>query len=251
MVDFAEFKRFFFYNLIGSLIISALVAVVTVLIGEFNELTGRVLFTLFMVIVHSVFSLIFIWDDERQHTFEKLSFFINILFVLVIVSFLTSLFGIWTIFPAGLVVNLYQTYFVIAFASLHADILSKALNKERYMDIIVYVNYIFMAIVVLMLLPVIFIDNSIRVLGEVFFRLLGAVGIIDGTLSILTIIFYKLYMHNHPKIENPLQAYAPGQVVQKRKKGLSFWVWILIIYLVLQIGLPLMLLTFLSLSRFF
>ena len=41
MIDFAELKRFFFFNMIGSLVIAALVAVVTVLIGEFNEIAGR------------------------------------------------------------------------------------------------------------------------------------------------------------------------------------------------------------------
>jgi len=42
-MDFAEMKKFFLFNLIGALIISALVAVVTVLIGEFNDTATRVL----------------------------------------------------------------------------------------------------------------------------------------------------------------------------------------------------------------
>lgn len=241
MIHFTEFKKFFFFNLIGSLVISALVAVVTVLIGEFNEITGRVLLTLLMVIVHSLISLLFIWDDERKNTFERLAFFINTLFTLIAVSFFTSIFGIWEMIPLETVWHLYQTYFVISFASLHGDILSKTLHKEKYIDIIVYVNYFFMGIVVMMLQPLIYIDNAIEILGEMFFRVLGAVGIVDGTLSILTIIFYKLYIHKHPKIDNRL---GP-------KKGLSIWVWILIIYLLLQIVLPLVFLAFESLFRLF
>lgn len=233
MINFAEFKKFFLFNLIGSLVISALVAVVTVLIGEFNEVSARVLFTLGMVIIHSLISLVFIWDNDRQNTFERLAFFINVLFLLIVVSFITSIFGIWKIIPAETVWNLYQTYFVLGFASLHGDILSKALKKENYMDMIVYVNYVFMAIVVLMLMPVIFIDNASKVLGEMFFRFLGAAGIIDGTLSVLTIIFYKLYMHKHPEEQNAL---AGGmQEGKKQKKGFSVWVWILIIYLIIQV----------------
>ena len=132
--------------------------------------------------------------------------------------------------------NLYQTFAVIAFASLHGDILSKALNKEGYMNIIIYVNYIFMIVVVLMLQPVIFVDNASKVLGEIFYRILGAAGIIDGTLSILTIIFYKLYLHKHPKEQNHLSGEI--QAGKTSKKGLSIWVWILIIYLVIQIIFP-------------
>ena len=238
MIDFAEFKKFFFFNLIGALVISAVVAVITVLIGEFNETAMRVLFTLLMVIVHSLIALAFIWDDTRQNTFERLAFFTNILFLIIVVSFITSILGIWKIIPGEIVANLYQTYFIIAFASLHSDILSKALKKEDYLDMIIYLNYAFIAIVVIMLMPVIYINNSFNVLGEIYYGFLGAGGIIDGTLSILVIIFYKLYMHKHPEEQNTL---AGGmQTGRKQKKGLSVWVWILIIYLFIQITIPLL-----------
>lgn len=237
MINFAEFKKFFLFNLIGALIISAIVAVVAVLIGEFNEMTARIFFTLLMVIVHSLVSLSFIWDNERENTFERLAFFINVIFILIVVSFVTSLFGIWKIIPGDVVWNLYQAYFVIGFASLHGDILSKALKKENYIDMIIYANYLLIAIVVIMLQPVIFIDNSFNFLGEAYFRILGAAGIIDGTLSILTIIFYRWYSYKHPKAENLLQAQAPAQPA---KKGWSIWVWILIIYLIVQIAIPLL-----------
>ena len=237
MVDFAEFKKFFFFNLIGALIISALVAVITILIGIFNEITARVLFTLLMVMIHSLISLAFIWDDEKQNTFDRLSFFTNMLFLIIIVSFITSIFGVWEIIPAEIVWNLYQTYFLIGFASLHSDILSKALNKEGYLDAIVYVNYVLIGIVVLMLLPLIYLDNAFRTLGEVYYRFLGAAGIIDGTLSILAIIFYKLHMQKHPRVENPLSS-GGADAPKKERRGLSIWVWILLAYLFLQVVLP-------------
>ena len=232
MVEFAEFKRFFIGTLIGSLIIAALVAVVAVLINTFNEVTSRAFLTLFMVVLHSFISLAFIWEDEKQGALERLSFFVNTLFVLVVASFFISIFGIWNLIPGETVWNLYQTLFILAFASLHGNILAKALNKEDYMDIIVYVNYLFMAVVVLMLMPIVFLDNALRELGQMFFRLLAAAGIIDGTLSILTIIFYKLYMKKHPKVENQLQ-WEPQ--AQKKSSGLSIWVWILLVYLIFQI----------------
>lgn len=242
MVEFSEFKKFFLFNLIGSLVIAALVAVVTVLVGNFNETSARVLFTLLMVIVHSLVSLAFIWDNEKNHTLDRLRFFVDVLFFLVVLSFITSILGIWNLLPDGLVWNLYQTYFMFGFATLHGNILSKALSKERYLDVIVYLNYVFMAVVVIMLMPWIYLENATKVLGEIYFRFLGAAGIIDGTLSILTIILYKLYMHKHPKLENTLVGnWGPGQDVEKRekKKGLSIWVWILIVYLIAQILLPL------------
>ncbi len=239
MINFAELKKFFLYNLIGSLIIAALVAVVTVLVGEFNEVASKVLITLSMVMLHSLISLAFIWDDKRQNTFTRLNFFINVLFIVIILSFLTSLFGIWEIIPGDIVWQLYQTYFLFGFASLHGNVLAKALNKEKYMDTIIYINFIFMGIVVLMLEPIIFTHNASRVLGDVFFRILGAVAIIDGTLSILTMIFYKLYMNKNPKVENPFHGAIEQEIEKKPKKGFSVWIWILLIFLLVQIAIPL------------
>jgi len=233
MINFAGFKKFFLYSLIGALIITATVAVITVLLGEFNETTGRVFLTLSMVILHSLISLTFIWDDERQNTFDRLAFFTNVLFTLIVVSFITSIFGIWEIIPGKLVWKLYQTYFLVGFASLHTDILSKALNKEKYLDLIVYCNFLFIGIVLIMLLPIIYLDKAYKLLGEFYYRLLGAAGIIDGTLSILAIIFFKLYIHKHPEVQNILAGGIPQS--SQSKKGLSVWVWILIVYLIFQV----------------
>ena len=249
MINFAELKKFFIFNFIGSLIIAALVAVVTVLIGHFNEITTRVFMTLFMVILHSLISLFFIWDDSRRNTFEKLAFFVNTVFILIVLSFLNSLFGIWKIISSETVWHVYQTFFIVAFAALHADILSKALRKEKYMDAIIAGNYCFIILVVLMLQPIIFTQNAYMVLGEMYYRFLAAAAIIDGTLSILTIIFYKLYMHKHPEVQDMLSEGVPTPGGKPARKGLSIWVWILLIYLVFQMGFPLVFFIFGGLFR--
>ena len=235
MFDYAKLKTFFLYTFIGALIVAALVAVITVLIGQFNEVTWRVFFTLFIVIAHALVCLAFIWDDTRRNTFDRLAFFINTVFLILILSFVTCVFATWQIISTETFFHLYTTYFYIAFASLHGDILSKALGKEKYMDAIVYANYVCMAIVVLMLQPIIYTQDAITVLGGLYFRSLAAVSIVDGTLSILTIIFYKLFMHKHPELENILHDSMVAKKGQLPRKGLSLWVWILFIYLGFQV----------------
>lgn len=234
VINFAELKKFFLYSLIGSLVVSAIVAVSAILIGTFNETTTKVFITLLMVILHSLISLAFIWDDSKKHTFERLAFFTNVLFLIIVLSFITSILSIWSILPGELVAKLYSTYFVVGFAALHADILSKALHKESFLDWIIYANFILIGIVILMLMPVIYIDHSDKVLGEFYFRALAAISVIDGTLSILTIIFYKLYIHKHPQEENVL--FGGSQGGKEQKKGLSVWIWILAIYLLFQVA---------------
>jgi hypothetical protein len=103
---------------------------------------------------------------------------------------------------------------------------------------VVYANYGFIIIVALMLQPIIYVANAQIVLGQMYFRFLAAAGIIDGTLSILTIIFYKLYMHKHPEIDDIFQN-KTGSNDAPARRGLSIWVWILIIYLAFQILWPL------------
>jgi len=224
-MNFAELKKFFIFDLIGSLIIAAVVAVVTVLFGKFDEVTWRVFLTLFMVIMHSLISLSFVWDESDKNGMYKLPFFLNTVFVIIILSFVTSVFGIWKIVTSETIWHIYQTYFYIGFAALHADILSKAMRKEKYMDNIIYANFIFIAGVVALLQPIIYVANSMQVLPQMYFRWLAAVAIVDGTLSILTIIFYRLYMHKHPELKSETKGY----------RGLSIWMWILGIFLVYQI----------------
>ncbi len=236
MINFAEFKKFFLLALVGSLIVSALTAVVTILMGEFNETAEKVLVTLLMVVVHSLVSLGFIWENTKQHTFEKLTLFTNVAFLAIVVSFITSILGIWNIIAGELVFDLYSTYVLILIAALHIDILSKMLKREGYLDGIIYTNYLFIALVVGMILPIVYITNAEAVLGEFYFRVLAAAGIIDGTLSILSIIFYKIHVHNHPEVGDQLSVTDEST---GKKKGLSLWLWILIIYLIFQVIGPL------------
>lgn len=201
MVNFAEFKKFFLYGLIGSLVASALVAVITVLTGDFNDITAKVLWTLLMVVIHSFASLLFIWDDEKQNIFEKMPMITNVVFSLVVASFAASIFGVWEIFSGTVIFHFYQTFGAVFLSALYINILFKALNKEKYINNLIQANYIFVFILFAMLQAVIYVEDSIRLLGEAFFRVFGAAAIIDGTLSILIIIFYKLYIHKHPETQ--------------------------------------------------
>lgn len=200
-IDFVKIKKYLLYTLVGCLVVSAVVAVIAVLIGDFNDITAKTFFTLLAAFIHALIGLLFVWDEERAKKYNILSFFVNTLFFIVILSFITNVFGIWDIIPDKNVGKMYFTYLIAIFASLHADILSKATGKEKYIDSIVNTNYIFIAIVFLMFQPIIHLHDPETTLGSFYFRLLAASGIIDGTLSVLTIIFHKLYWHKHPELK--------------------------------------------------
>lgn len=239
---FAELKRFFLSCFVGALIVSAVAGVIAVLVGEFNEITARVFMTLFTVVLHSLISLLFIWDDSRRKTFDTLVFFTNVVFLIIVVSFVASIFLIWKVISEESIFKVYQMCTYIGIAALHADLLSKALKKEKYLDNIVYANFVFIVMVLLMLLPITFMNNADVLLGSFFYRLLAAIGIVDGTLTVLTMIFYKLYMHNHPQEVDVILG-SPEASSLPARRGMSLWVTILFFGLVYQIVRMLLALT--------
>ncbi|MEK7059283.1 MAG: hypothetical protein AAB971_00810 [Patescibacteria group bacterium] len=239
-----NFKSLFLKSLIGCLIAAAALAVVTILIGQFNDICAKALFTILLIALHCLVSFSFIVNNEKQDTFDSLAIFANATFMIIVFSFATSILGVWGVIGGELVFKLYAVYFILLFATLHGEILAKTLGKQANIDNIVYANFIFMVIVVLMLMPVIFVGDN-NTLGAVYYRLLAACGVIDATLTLIAVILHKLYIQKHPTIKDnvfnlqPIPG-QPGQYVQasapQPRRGMNIFVVLLIIYVVLQLA---------------
>src|SRR6476661_8613020 len=119
------YKKSVINIMIGSLIGSAVIAVAAVLVGDFNSLFGKALFTLLVVAVHALACLSFIANREKTDDFNDLKLFTNTIFVLIVMSFVTLTFGIWHLMSGVVVGKLYGTYLIIAFATLHGEVLFK------------------------------------------------------------------------------------------------------------------------------
>jgi hypothetical protein len=243
-MNLEKVKSLFLKILIGCLIAASAIAVITVLVGHFNDTLEKALLTILLIAIHSLVSFSFIINNEKQETFESLTLFTNTTFFIIILSFITSIFGLWGIFPGSLVGKLYELYFVLLFAALHGEVLSKTVLKQESLRTIVYSNYIFMAIVVAMLLPPIF--GTASDMSSFYYRLLAAAGIIDATLTLTVVILHKLYIQKHPDIKdttfnviapaqqsgsNNPQAQAPAMAP---KKHMNIFVWLLVAFLVFQ-----------------
>jgi hypothetical protein len=229
-----KFKRIFFQILIGCLLGAAAIAVVAVLVGSFNDTLGRALGTIAMVALHAILSFSYVSETEKQNKKDggrSTELFSNTVFVLIVVSFITSIFAIWQLLDGNLTMKLYMSYGVLLFATLHADVLYRVRGFEKKLDNVVTANYFFMATVAVMLFVIIFSERSL-VLGELYYRFLAAVGIIDATMSITAIIMHKLYLQKHPVL-----AVSATQVTTAQSK--NFWksplVILLLIYLVFQV----------------
>lgn len=233
-------KKLAIQVMIGSLIGAATIAVISVLTGEFNDTLSKALFTLGLVTLHALASLAYI-DNTKKKYGEGLKFFSNTIFLILILSFFTSVFGVWELFDGELVARLYGTYMVFGFASLHGELLFSTIGKKDLIDYLVYANYVFMGLVVVLLLPVIWADASY--LGDFYYRLLAAAGIIDATLTVLAILNHKIYLQKHPEENSALFSYVEttdenGNVVRVKaensKRRIHPLLFLLGLYLVLQ-----------------
>lgn len=216
-----DIRKYALYAFIGSLIAAAGVAVLAVLTGEFNEVMVRVLMTLAMVVVHTLVCLAFIWTEERRASLESLAFFANALFLIFVGSFFTSIFAIWEVIGEETTFKIYRSFFYIGFAALHGNMLSKALGLEKYLDNLIIANYVMIGSVLLMVEYAVF--RGTEVLNEMFFRVLAAAGIVNGTMTLLVIIFYKLYMSNNPEKAADLDKTKPSASVFFPTHRFGFW----------------------------
>jgi hypothetical protein len=241
-MNFSKIKNLFLRVLIGCLVAAALLAVATVLSGSFNEISGKALFTILIIAVHSLVSISFITNNEKQDTFSNLVVFANATFGIIVLSFITSVLGIWGLLPGELVGKLYGLYLVLLFAILHGEVLAKILGKQANIDKVVRANYVFMVIVVLLLMPVIFSGFS-DTLGSFYYRLLAAFGIIDATMTLIAVILHTLYVQKHPQVQDQVfgmqqQPYQQngqnGPVMQQPKRHMNIFVILLLAYIGLQ-----------------
>lgn len=201
-MDTAQIKKLSVNVMIGSLIGAAGIAVLAILVGEFNDILWRALFTFLIVTGHALASLGFIENNTKKTGPSDLKVFTNTIFTLIILSFITAVFGAWELLPGEIVAKLYATYFIAAFATLHGEMLYKTTGLESRIDGIVYANYIFMAIVMLLLLPLVWIGGT--QFEGFYYRLLAASAVVDATLTILAIILHRLYLQKNPELKSQL-----------------------------------------------
>lgn len=198
MIKMSQFKKYYLYTLIGSLIAAAVVAIVTILIGTFNNLTARVLGTLALVVAHSLVSMTVVKDEKSK--INSLAFFSETLFLLIVSSLIVSLLATWGILSPGVTYKIYAIFFVFGFCSLHSNTIFLIRNKDRLISKLVYINQYFIGTATLMALPAILIEN----MNGIYYRIFGSIAVVDVTLTVVATILYKLYLQKHPEEKNVL-----------------------------------------------
>lgn len=215
-------KKYIMYVLIGGLVLSALISIVAVLVGEFNDTVGRAFGTTLTIMIHSLLGLLFL-SVKRSRTLSG-AILINTTFTLLVASMMTSILGIWNIVPGRVVGDLYSTYFLTIVAALIVSGLLAAHIKDKVVGGLAWAASGTVVVAFTSLLPWIFIEFPSS-LPELYFRIVAALFILAATITILTIIFDRLFVIKHPELKAPANPHA-----------MPLWVKILLGFLIFLFG---------------
>lgn len=215
-------KKYIMYVLIGGLVLSALISIVAVLAGEFNDTVGRAFGTTFAIMLHSLLGLLFL-SVKRSRNLSG-AILINTVFTLVVASMMTAILGIWDIIPGRVVGDLYSTYFLTIIASLIVSGLVSAHIKDKVVGGLAWSASGTVVVAFASLLPWIFAELP-SALPEFYFRVVAALFILAATVTILTIIFDRLFVIKHPELKAPTNPNA-----------MPLWLKILLGFLVFVFG---------------
>lgn len=198
----ANFGKYFLYTLAGGLIISAVISIGAVLVGEFNETMSRALGTTASMVAHTLVALLLFSIANRTKS-KSATVVLTTLITITVASFITSVFGIWDIFTGRIVGDLYLVYFYSFCAVLWAQLLltvgANALDKATRITSRIAVG--FTGLFYLLLLPTVFTHYPDR-LAEFHYRALAASVIALATASVLATVFHRIYAFKHPETKN-------------------------------------------------
>ena len=234
-ISSSQIKKLVVNVMIGSLIGAAAIAVAAVLIGEFNDILGKALITLIVVMIHALASLGFLDSKSKKNNPSELVVFTNTIFVLIVLSFVSSIFGIWELISGTVLTKLYATYFITAFAVSHGEILYKVTGLDKKIDKIIYSNFVLMFVVFALLLPVIWASGAAD-FPDFYYRLLSAAAIIDTTLTAET----KMQSSNKSIETSVDNGQSAAQQIGSKNRKIHPLVIVVGIYLLFQFIIPIM-----------
>lgn len=237
--DLSKIKKYFMYVLVASLSLAALISIVAIIVGDFSSVIQKSFATVFMIFIHALLSLAFISVDKNK---GGSSFTVNVMFGIIVASFIVSSLGIWEIISGTLTGQIYQLFMTTIIAAVFLELFSKLLKKDKSVK---YFSYGSMASVVLLyalFMPLIFTEYPVD-LPNLYYRLLAASGVLAGTLSILTAIFHRLYVAKHPELRQPNHDNKAMHPVIKAV------LWIMGSLAFIFIGIPIIFMILLSIAR--
>jgi hypothetical protein len=195
----AKLKLALLYILIGGLVVSALISVTAILIGQFNDAVVKALVTTLLLVVHSLFILALVAAD-KNNTIGK-SLLPTTILAVSIADLITSVLGLWNIWPAEYSGRAFLLYGLLIGAAFIITGVTKLKVANKPTLVVVNTTLAFVAVLTLALVPWIVAPDS-SIVTAFYFRLTGALAILAATaLSISAILNRIAVSHKHTAVK--------------------------------------------------
>ena len=193
----SSLKKYFLYIMIIGLVASALISVVAVLTGDFNEFTTKALSTTFLSVIHSLVFLAIVSKNERNERKSDV-IIINTVLGIAIISFILSILGVWQLVDDSIVGRGYIILFYTFLLCFVAKVLLSVDLANRLVRTFTYTSLGLAFVLYLLLIPPVFVDYPAE-LPQIYYRIMSALAILFATSSVLTAIFEKLHKNTRAK----------------------------------------------------
>lgn len=194
---FGMLKLAFLYVLVGGLVISALISVVAILIGEFNSTISKAIYTTVSLVIHSSLMLLVVLADKNNQLGK--SIVPTTFLVAIVANMITSSLGLWDVLSDDIswrMVNVYA--FLIGITFLVDGLLRLRLQKQG-MQMLSYVSIGLVLLLAACFTPwILFFDASW--MNDVYYRIIGATAILAVTAVVVTSIVNRILVSQHPEL---------------------------------------------------
>lgn len=204
----SKLKLAFLYVLIGGLVTAALVAIVSLLIGEFNSGIQKSLVTIFVFFSHSLLILALLWADRDNQVGRTV--LPTTIFALTLANIITSTLSTWEIISTETAWRAVGLYFLIIGAVFIITGLLKLRIKHKITQIGLYVSIAAISALIVVLSP--WVLEVVPEFNSLYFRIVGALSILASTVFIITVILraVALSRNNELKATSPVTHPIPG-----------------------------------------
>ncbi len=197
-----KLKLAFLYVLIGGLVLSALISVTAILIGEFNSIITKAILTTVSLVIHSTLTLLIVLADKKNQLGKTIM--PTTLLVVVIANMITSSLGLWDVWGNDLswrMVNVYA--FVIGIAFLVEGLLKLRL-RNQLMQVLPYISIGLVFLLAVCFIPwILFFDASW--ITDLYYRIITAIAILAVTAIVITTIMNRIAIAQHPQLRTAPQ----------------------------------------------
>lgn len=202
-----KLKTAFLYILVGALVISAIVAVLALLIGQLNTAIGRSFLTIFILFTHSLIILALLWADSRNEVGRKL--LPTSILVLTFANMITTMLATWDIISADTAWRAFWLYFLVLGTMFIIVGALKLRIAQTATQVALYTATGLISLTVLALVPWVL---DLFPLDPVYYRIVAALSILATTAYMVAIIVRGIALGNNQSLKDskPVSEKTPG-----------------------------------------